>query len=137
MSVITIGDKVKASFKSGEYIGEVVELSERKAAVKVLAVVKHPLQGDLHHEGSAHVTLFHQRRALSYQEIALMPLPTIVLYNGFIADYQESLRLALDRETARLQEQLDYAERSLGELRKLRIDYFSGSDSKEQGVNPE
>ena len=127
MSVITVGDKVKASFKSGEYIGEVIELSERKAAVKVLSVLKHPTQGDLHHEGSAYVTLFHQRRALAFSEIALMPLPTIVLYTGAVSDYKESLRLALDRETARLQEQFDYAECSLRELRQLRAEYFAGS----------
>lgn len=43
------GQIVTASYKTGEYIGEVIELmSTGKAAVRILAVVKHPAQGDLH-----------------------------------------------------------------------------------------
>ncbi|WP_438432859.1 sporulation phosphorelay system protein KapB [Gorillibacterium sp. sgz500922] len=124
MPVITVGDRVRASFKSGEYIGEVMELSERKAAVRVLAVLKHPAQGDLHHPGRADVLLFHQRRALAFQEIALMPLPTVVLYSGEIPDYRASLRSALDREVRGLQEQWNYASRALQELKALEEDYF-------------
>ena len=74
------GDLVKASYKSGEYIGEIVEMTRSKAAVKVLAVLKHPAQGDLHHPYEVDGVMFMQRKALSYQEIALMPqyscLPT-------------------------------------------------------------
>ncbi|WP_058304325.1 sporulation phosphorelay system protein KapB [Gorillibacterium timonense] len=129
MPVITVGDLVKASFKSGEYIGEVVELTERKAAVRVLAVLKHPAQGDLHHPRRADVNLFHQRRALAYQEIALMPLPTLLLYSGVIPDYKQSLKAALELEIGELREQLHYASRALDELRILQQDYFSREDS--------
>lgn len=124
MPVITVGDLVKASYKSGEYIGEVMELSERKAAVRVLAVLKHPAQGDLHHPRRADVSFFHQRKALAHQEIALMPLPTLLLYTGEVPDYHESLRTALIQELGELTKQLDYATRSLEELKLLEKDYF-------------
>jgi len=128
MPVITVGDRVRASYKSGEYIGEVMELSERKAAVRVLAVLKHPAQGDLHHPGKADVNLFHQRRALAFQEIALMPLPTLLLYSSEVPDYRASLKNALDREVRDLQGQLNYASRALDELKSLQADYFTSSD---------
>ena len=54
------GDVVQAEYKSGIYVGEVVEVKaeRRKALIKVLAVLKHPDQGDLHHPGQADVPLF-------------------------------------------------------------------------------
>ena len=53
-----------------------------KAAVRILAVKDHPTQGDLHNPMDPSVAFFHQRRALSHQEIALMPISTIRPYAG-------------------------------------------------------
>lgn len=118
------GTRVIASYKTGEYIGEVVEqTSNVKAAVKILAVVKHPTQGDLHTNMDPDVAFFHQRRALAYQEIALMPLNTVRPYSGSVPDYKESLNSALQRETEELQRMIRWAERCLDELELLRGEY--------------
>ncbi|WJH34040.1 kinase-associated lipoprotein B [Paenibacillus sp. CC-CFT747] len=118
------GTRVLAAYKTGEYIGEVVEVTPRKAAVKVLAVVKHPDQGDLHQPTMADVAFFHQRRALSEGEIALMPLESVRSFAGNVPDYKSSLRDAIRREMDALQGFVRYAERSLEELRQLKKDYF-------------
>ena len=62
------GDKVKAVYKTGEYIGELVTITDQKSLVKILAVLKHPTQGDLHHPLEVDGVFFHQRRALAFQE---------------------------------------------------------------------
>lgn len=124
MSIIAVGDRVRASYKSGEYIGEVLELTERKAAVKVLAVLKHPAQGDLHHPLMADVAFFHQRKALAYREIVMVPLPTIIFFTGEVPDYADSLRQAWEAEVRAMSGQSEYAERALQELEELRKDYF-------------
>jgi kinase-associated protein B len=120
-----VGDLVTALYKTGEYIGEVVELtSSSKAAVKILSVAKHPTQGDLHQPMDASVAFFHQRRALAHQEIALMPLSTVRLYRGNVIPYQESLKHALQAEIAELSNMEQWAKRSLQELQQLTKEYF-------------
>jgi kinase-associated protein B len=117
------GDKVIASYKSGEYIGEIVELRPHKAAVQVLAVVKHPDQGDLHHPMEPDVAFFHQRRALSHREVALVPMGALRMYHGHTPDYRESLMSAIERELQALQRTKKWIERSLIELDTLYSDY--------------
>src|SRR3982751_6033113 len=103
MSSFQIGDRVTAEYKTGAYFGEVVEVSSSmKAAVRILAVKEHPTQGDLHNPMDPSVAFFHQRRALSYQEIALMPISTIRPYAGQIPDYQDSLKRALMAQISKL-----------------------------------
>lgn len=120
------GDLVTAAYKSGEYIGELVELYlPRVAVVKILAVRKHPEQGDLHHPGQSNVPLFHQRRALSYQEKASVPIAMVHPYDGDVPEYEGSLRKALEEEIAKLQnDSSEWAKRSLRELETLRSEYF-------------
>jgi kinase-associated protein B len=124
-TLFQVGDHVVAAYKTGEYIGEVVDVSGLKAAVKVLAVTKHPMQGDLHNPEQANVAFFHQRRALAFQEIALMPFPTISLYNKAIPNYEASLRLALDKQKDELQQSILFAQKCLNELDILEKEYFS------------
>jgi kinase-associated protein B len=119
-----VGDHVIAAYKTGEYIGEIVDLSGVKAAVKVLAVVKHPTQGDLHNPMQANVAFFHQRRALAYQEIALMPFDTFAIYRQPIPEYQPSLRQALEQDKKTLHNQVLFAQKCLQELEGLEKDYF-------------
>ncbi|GIP37282.1 kinase-associated lipoprotein B [Paenibacillus sp. J31TS4] len=124
------GDWVTASYKTGIYIGQVVEWNEakQKAAVEVKAVVKHPDQGNLHQPGRADVAFFHQRKALAQREIAWMPLDTLLPYEGEAPDYRDSLRLAVDRQKAELKELAEeraaYAAKALHELEDLERDYF-------------
>jgi kinase-associated protein B len=119
-----VGEKVIAAYKTGEYIGEVVDVSGMKAAVKVLAVVKHPTQGDLHNPNQAHVGFFHQRRALAHQEIAMMPFDTISVYRQAVPEYGESLRKALEKDKKALQNDILFAQKCLQELESLEQDYF-------------
>jgi kinase-associated protein B len=126
MSIITVGDRVRASYKSGEYIGEVVELTERKASVKVLAVLKHPVQGDLHYPLKADVAFFHQRKALAYREVVMVPLPVVVFFTGEVPAYEDSLRRAWEAEVRAVSGQSEYAARALQELQELRKNYFFG-----------
>jgi kinase-associated protein B len=119
-----VGDHVIAAYKTGEYIGEIVDLSGMKAAVKVLAVVKHPTQGDLHNPMQANVAFFHQRRALAHQEIALMPFDTIAAYRQQIPEYKESLRQALEQDKIALHNEVLFAQKCLQELQSLEKEYF-------------
>jgi kinase-associated protein B len=124
---LSVGQKVTAAYKSGQYIGEIVELtSAKKAAVQILAVLRHPAQGDLHQPMDPDVAFFHQRRALSYREIALMPLDTIKPYHGEIPDYQESLRQALEAEMQFLRKTEQWVKKALHELEQLSKEYFPG-----------
>jgi kinase-associated protein B len=124
ISSFQVGDHVIAAYKTGEYIGEIVEVSALKAAVKVLAVYRHPTQGDLHNPKQADVAFFHQRRALAFQEIALMPLNTISPYDHNIPDYKESLRQALSNEMEELKHTIRFAQKCLSELEGLEKDYL-------------
>jgi kinase-associated protein B len=119
------GDKVTASYKSGTYIGEIVEVyPPRVAIVKILAVVKHPAQGDLHHPFEAGVPIFHQRRALSYQEKASAPLAGVKLYEGEVPEYRASLLQAVEAEIEKVESMPgEWASRSLKELEALKEEY--------------
>jgi kinase-associated protein B len=129
MSSFQIGDRVTAEYKTGAYFGEVVEISNSmKAAVRILAVKEHPTQGDLHNPMDPSVAFFHQRRALSFQEIALMPITTIRPYAGQIPDYQDSLKRALLTQISKLSEMEAWARRSLQELDQLQKEYFPTKD---------
>ncbi|MCS7461111.1 kinase-associated lipoprotein B [Paenibacillus doosanensis] len=121
---LAIGSLVTAEYKTGEYIGEIVEMSSAsKAAVKILAVLKHPTQGDLHNPMNPDVAFFHQRRALAFGEIALMPLYTIKPYRGEVPDYAGSLKKSLDLELHMLRQTVKWAERSIQELEQLKSEY--------------
>ena len=43
-----IPEIVKITYKTGDYVGEAFERDDRRVLVKVLAVLQHPTQGDLH-----------------------------------------------------------------------------------------
>lgn len=120
------GDVVQAEYKSGVYIGEMVEVKgeRRKGIIKVLAVLKHPDQGDLHHPGVADVPLFHQRKALAYQEKVSVPLRLLTPYRGEVPDYRSSLLEAVNRELKELeQNHSPWAKLALAHLQSLKAEY--------------
>ncbi|WP_309118443.1 sporulation phosphorelay system protein KapB [Paenibacillus sp.] len=123
---MNVGDLVVARYKSGEYVGELIQLDRPKAKVRTLAVRKHPTQGDLHHPEQADVAFFHERRALSYREVANVFASELAPYDGAEApDYQASLAEALDAEIATMERRGDaFGRRALLELEKLKRDYF-------------
>ncbi|QAY68135.1 sporulation phosphorelay system protein KapB [Paenibacillus protaetiae] len=125
------GNIVTAAVRTGTYIGEITEFYGPRAVVKVLAVLKHPEQGDLHHPYSPDVAIFHERRALAYTEKTTVLQRDLAPYDGPVPDYKTSLAKALDEQLAALQEQAAggdaelarWAEKSLEQLLTLRSDY--------------
>ncbi len=93
-----IGEIVTGIYKTGKYIGEVTNSRPGSYVVKVLAVLKHPVQGDLHNVKQADVPFFHERRALAFREQTNIPEQMVKKYEGEIPDYTESLKLALETQ---------------------------------------
>ncbi|TLS37539.1 kinase-associated lipoprotein B [Pseudalkalibacillus caeni] len=119
------GELVVAHKKTGKYIGEVIEVKPTQAVVKVLAVLKHPAQGDLHNPRKVDVPMFHQRKALACYEKTLVPFSALKPYDGNVPDYNESLRDALGKQISKLEaDSSDWSKRSLQELNVLKQDYF-------------
>ncbi|WP_210365735.1 kinase-associated lipoprotein B [Bacillus sp. REN3] len=125
MSELNIGDKVTAIYKTGKYIGEITERRPQHYLVRVLAVLKHPMQGDLHHPKDAEVGFFHERKALSYREQANVPEKMVKLYEGEIPGYLESLKEAADKFRSELENDgSPWARQSRRNLDSLEKDYF-------------
>ncbi|MEH7461990.1 kinase-associated lipoprotein B [Bacillus thuringiensis] len=119
-----IGDIVTGIYKTGKYIGEITNVRPQHYLVKVLAVVKHPMQGDLHNVKQADVPFFHERRALAFREQTNIPQSMVKRYEGDVPDYKESLQQALTEQIMQLQENDTlFAERSLQMLEQLKHDY--------------
>jgi kinase-associated protein B len=122
---LNIGDIVTGIYKTGKYIGEVTDVRPQHYLVKIKSVLKHPLQGDLHHPKQVDVPLFHERRALAFNEQANIPKQMVTLYDGEILDYHESLRKALDEMIEELtKDNSEWAIKSLENLRTLEKEYF-------------
>ena len=101
---VKIGDIVTAINKTGKYIGEVTENRNSAYLVRILAVLKHPMQGDLHNPKQTDVAIFHQRRALAYREQTNVPKNMVKPYEGEIPDYQASLKEAVAKMKETLSE---------------------------------
>lgn len=120
---LVVSNIVKFTNKTGDYIGEVIDLDERRKLVKVLAVLQHPTQGDLHNPHDPDAVMFHERRALSYTEKVWVPNQAIAHYTGAIPGYRESLQTALGIEMERLDRLKRWSERCLELLETLGKDY--------------
>lgn len=105
MEEIKIGDIVETRYNSGTYIGEVLEDKRNFFLVKVLAVVEHPTQGDLHNVGKVEGVAFHERKALAYQEKMNAKKRFTKKYEGEIPDYVESLKRAVEKKKEELQKE--------------------------------
>ncbi|MBM7586253.1 kinase-associated protein B [Bacillus pakistanensis] len=124
MSELKKGNIVTALYKTGKYIGEITETRSHHFVVKILAVLKHPRQGDLHHPKDVDVPLFHERKALAYTERANIPLKMVKPYDGEIDNYHLSLKKAfaeLKRELTK--ESTPYSDKSLQALNGVQKEY--------------
>ncbi|MBP2240484.1 kinase-associated protein B [Cytobacillus eiseniae] len=125
MEEIKVGDKVRAHYKSGTYIGEVTDIRPQHYLVRVLAVVKHPMQGDLHSPKDGDALFFHERKALAYREQTNVPLKMVKHFEEDIPDYTDSLKLALKNMKQELEGiSSPWAEQSLKNIASLEKDYF-------------
>ncbi|MGE7761621.1 kinase-associated lipoprotein B [Peribacillus sp. NPDC097895] len=120
-----IGDKVTAIYKTGKYIGEVTDIRPSTYLVKVLAVLKHPMQGDLHNPKQTEVSMFHQRRALAFREQTNVPKNMVRVFEEEIPEYKDSLREAVENMKRSLSEvHTEWNDKSLQLLEDLAADYF-------------
>ena len=123
-----IGEIVTGIYKTGKYIGEITDIRQMHYLVKVKAVLKHPQQGDLHNPKQADVQLFHERRALAFNEQTNIPKQMVKPFADPIPDYKESLKQALDTlKDELLQLDTSWAQKSLELLSTLEADYFLSS----------
>jgi len=120
---LQIGDNVKVEVRSGQYLGELVELNGPRVLVKILAVLKHPEQGDLHNPYNPDVPMFHERRALSYTEKTNVLLRDVKRYTGIIPEYNDSLRAAAEAEIASLDRLQRWAAKGLEQMQQLLKEY--------------
>lgn len=120
---LAAGAIVQAEIRSGLYVGEVVEFNGPRALIKVLAVLKHPEQGDLHNPYDPDVPMFHERRALSYTEKTMVLMRDVKPYHGEIPDYRQSLQIAVEAQIAALDRLQRWSERGLVLMKELRQDY--------------
>lgn len=122
---LKVGDKVTAIYKTGKYIGELTDIRPNAYLVRVLAVAKHPMQGDLHNPKQTDVTMFHQRRALAYREQANIPKNMVKHYEDAIPEYKASLKESMNKMKQQLAEDnREWNQRSLEMLDELEKDYF-------------
>lgn len=124
VSELQIGEIVTAIYKTGKYIGEITEVRPQHYLVRILAVLKHPMQGDLHNPKDADVLIFHERKALSYREQANIPYKMVKAFENEVPDYMESLKEAVAIMKKELAEtSSEWAEMSLKALESLEKDY--------------
>jgi len=126
LSELSIGSIVTAFYKTGKYIGEITDIRPQSYLVRVLAVLKHPMQGDLHQPKEAMVEIFHERKALSYREQMNAPKKMVKLYKeDSIPSYNESLQVALEKMRQELQaDESAFAIRSMKNLEILNTEYY-------------
>lgn len=123
---LKVKDIVTAHYKTGKYIGEITNEGDLTYLVKVLAVLKHPTQGDLHHPKEADVTLFHTRRALAFREQMNVPKKMVKPFEGEVPNYTKSLRDAVNELKEQLtKEDSEWHKKSLAAINELEADYFS------------
>jgi kinase-associated protein B len=124
MGQLQVGDIVTGIYKTGKYIGQITNIRPQHYLVKVLAVLKHPMQGDLHNPKKADVPMFHERRALAYREQTNIPMQMVKPYDGEIPEYKASLQAALEKQMKELQEDgSPWAKKCLQNLESLKLDY--------------
>ncbi|MCK0472049.1 kinase-associated lipoprotein B [Halalkalibacter sp. APA_J-10(15)] len=118
---------VRATYKTGVYIGELIErqANQNRGLIKIIAVVKHPTQGDLHSPKQINVPLFHQRKALAQFEKAWVPLTSMKPFeHDVVPEYKDSLKKAILQQKNTLQaDQSDWAKMSLAKLRECEKEY--------------
>lgn len=125
MQKISIGDIVETSYNSGIYLGEVLEDKRNFWLVKVLAVVEHPLQGDLHKRGQVEGVAFHERKALAKYEKMNAKKRQTQPFTGEVPNYETSLQNAIDNFRVELQaEDTAYHRASLARLADLETHFY-------------
>ncbi|WP_049319827.1 sporulation phosphorelay system protein KapB [Mammaliicoccus sciuri] len=110
--------------KTGQYVVEIVEEKGDQFLVKVLAVLKHPRQGDLHSPNEVENVFFHERKALSQFEKRYTTAQFLKDYPHDVPNYIDSLKTSLaELEEKMIKRNNDYSEQALKFIEQLKIDY--------------
>ncbi|MDG5471806.1 sporulation phosphorelay system protein KapB [Jeotgalibacillus sp. ET6] len=124
MSEIEVGQMVRAFYKTGAYIGQITENKGSHAVVQIKEVRKHPKQGDLHHPNETEVPLFHERKALSFNERANIPFTMIKPFDEAPGDYFSSLKDSVSALEQELESKSGaYEEKSYKALQEVKKEY--------------
>jgi kinase-associated protein B len=127
MANFTIGDIVQVPNKSGIYIGEIMEDRGDKYLIQTLAVLKHPMQGDLHHPKQVDHVVFHERKALSQFEKFNVLKDIVSAYTEKVPAYGESLKKAVGTYKEQLTSKTsDYNTAALKALEIVENSYYLG-----------
>lgn len=120
-----IGQIVKAFRKTGSYIGEITEVHPDIFVVRVLAVIKHPMQGNLHHPREVDVPFFHERKAHAFREQIQVPSNMVRPFEDDVPKYEDSLQESVQRLYDELVSKQDdaFSKRSLEALKILIREY--------------
>lgn len=128
MADVAIDTIVRAHYNSGTYIGEVKEDRGERYLIEVLAVDKHPIQGDLHNPGEVENVFFHERKALAHHEKMNVKKPAVRPFNETIPPYSESLMQAVDNSKEKLRaEDTAFNKKALRTLKGLEEKYYKKS----------
>lgn len=120
-----VGQLVTGIYKTGKYIGEIIMVKDSNYTMRVLAVINHPTQGDLHNPNQVDGVFFHERRALAYREGVNIPAVYVKPFEGDVPTYEDSLRDALHKEITELEaDGSPFALKSIEALQNLEKDYF-------------
>lgn len=126
MTELKKGMIVKADYNSGIYIGKVHEDRRNFVLVEVLAVLKHPDQGDLHNPGQVDGVAFFERKALAHHEMMNVQKRKVQPYEGDIPNYIESLKEAVKTIKNKLSEEdTDFNRVSLERISDLEKHYYN------------
>jgi kinase-associated protein B len=127
MANFTIGEIVQVPNKSGIYIGEIMEDRGDKYLIQTLAVLKHPMQGDLHHPKQVENVVFHERKALSQFEKFNVLKDIVSAYTEKVPAYGESLKKAVVTYKEQLTSKTsDYNTAALKALEIVENSYYLG-----------
>lgn len=123
--MMEVGQMVTAFYKTGKYIGEITGARQDTYTVRILSVLIHPIQGDLHNPRQADVPLFLERKALAFREQANIPIKMVKPFDGDVLDYKDSLKTAFYKLSSELASKPEdaYCVRSLEALQVLQKEY--------------
>lgn len=125
MKDIHIGDTVRAHYNSGTYIGKVLEDRGKHFLIEILAVYKHPLQGDIHNPFQVEDVFFHERKALAFREKANIKKPAVHPFDEPVPEYGLSLKKAVTEARNKLKEEdTPFNRKALKNIENLEKAYY-------------